>query len=252
MYYLVGAIYGIKVLPVHPIPSSPSPQAQRPWHKLLQDNRVLSGGCSQRCTIGGVLHVWNPWLAQGLFANAPVIMSLLSIFSGYLLTMSIKPGAQWRLPPQLRSTHPLDSIEGYLAAPTIDEDEIKAMGRVMMYWYCKEESCPSLSRYGTDHCSAPGQLLPLLILIVPHHATPFSFIHWCQTCIFRRPLWSQLHATQYYPSLYGSNCHASCRPGCIANLRLGHASHRSGCYLSHSFCRKTSALQGYKLRNYLI
>lgn len=86
-----------------------------------------------------------------------------SIFAGYLLTISIKPGSRWKLLPKLRSTHPLDSIEGYLAAPTIDEDEIKTMGGVMMYWYQKEESCPSLSRYGADYCSAPGKLLLLLI-----------------------------------------------------------------------------------------
>ena len=102
-------------------------------------------------------------VAPAIAANAPVIVSLLSIFANDLLNISIKPGSRWKLPPKLRSTHPLDSIEGYLAAPTIDEDEIEAMGGVMMYWYWKEESCPSLSRYGADYCSAPGQLLLLLI-----------------------------------------------------------------------------------------
>lgn len=98
-----------------------------------------------------------------IVANALVIVSLLSIFADYLLTISIKPGSRWKLPPKLRSTNPLDSIEGYLAAPTIDEDEIKTMGGVMMYWYRKEESCPSLSRFGADYCSAPGKLFLLLI-----------------------------------------------------------------------------------------
>ena len=101
-------------------------------------------------------------VAPAIAANAPVIMSLPSIFTGDLLTISIKLGSRWKLPPKLRSTHPLDSIKGYLAAPTIDEDEIKAMGGVMMYWYRKEESCPSLSRYGADYRSAPGKLVLLL------------------------------------------------------------------------------------------
>jgi hypothetical protein len=56
--------------------------------------------------------------------------------------------------------HP-DSIEGYLALPAIDMDEIKSMGGVMMYWYRKEGSCPSLSRYGSDYCSAPGMYFSL-------------------------------------------------------------------------------------------
>jgi len=102
-------------------------------------------------------------VAPAIAVNAPVIVSLLSIFANDLLNISIKPGSQWKLPPKLRSTHPLDSIKGYLAAPTIDEDEIEAMGGVMMYLYWKEESCLSLSRYGADYCSAPGQLLLLLI-----------------------------------------------------------------------------------------
>jgi len=102
-------------------------------------------------------------VAPAIPVNTPVIVSLLSIFAGNLLTISIKLGSQWKLPPKLRSTHPLDSIKGYLAAPMIDEDEIKAMGGVMMYWYRKEESCPSLSRYSADYCSAPGQLLLSLI-----------------------------------------------------------------------------------------
>ena len=33
----------------------------------------------------------------------------------------------------------------------------------------------------------------------------------------------------YYPSPYGSNRHASRRPGCVANLQLGHASRGPGC-----------------------
>jgi hypothetical protein len=31
------------------------------------------------------------------------------------------------------------------------------MGGVMMYWYRKEGSCPNLSKYGSDYCSAPSQ-----------------------------------------------------------------------------------------------
>jgi hypothetical protein len=52
--------------------------------------------------------------------------------------------------------HLPDSIENYLATPTVDGDEVKATGGVMMYWYRKEESCPNLSRFGSDYCSAPG------------------------------------------------------------------------------------------------
>ena len=33
----------------------------------------------------------------------------------------------------------------------------------------------------------------------------------------------------YCPSLYGSNCHTSRRPSCVANLQLGHVSRRPGC-----------------------
>ena len=35
--------------------------------------------------------------------------------------------------------------------------------------------------------------------------------------------------TEYYPSPYGSNRHASRRPGCVANLQLGHASRGPSC-----------------------
>jgi len=37
--------------------------------------------------------------------------------------------------------------------------------------------------------------------------------------------------------LYGSNCHASRRLGCIANLQLGHVSRGPGCQLSRTFLK---------------
>lgn len=75
-----------------------------------------------------------------------------------LIFTSFQPGSRWKLlPKQSTSVHPPNSIESYLASPIVDADEVKAMGGVMMYWHRKEASCPDLSKFGSDYCSAPGQ-----------------------------------------------------------------------------------------------
>jgi hypothetical protein len=79
--YLKDAIYPIKILPVHLVPSSPSPQAWGPWQKLFQDNRAIRrippevhNQWSTSCTkpLIGMRFVWKLAMQWGDYCGACV------------------------------------------------------------------------------------------------------------------------------------------------------------------------------------
>ena len=55
----------------------------------------------------------------------------------------------------------LDTIQAYLDSPAMPADLLKSIGGSIAYWHTQEDATPSLSRMGSEYCSAPGMLYML-------------------------------------------------------------------------------------------
>ena len=96
--------------------------------------------------------------------------------------------------------------------------------------YVIPRSCDCNTWYGHHQMSFPilhstylaiSQNIHVCVCFLHHFSIRFQ--PWWWLCNLESIL------PQYYPSPYGSNRHASRRPGCVANLQLGHTSRGPGC-----------------------
>ena len=61
----------------------------------------------------------------------------------------------------------LDTIQAYLDSPVMPADLLKSIGGSIAYWHTQEAAMPSLSRMGSEYCSAPGMLYMLHLKDTP-------------------------------------------------------------------------------------